>query len=42
MPIDHVTHAPAAWKTLTVLAVSVFILFMIVWMLYLANDAPGI
>ena len=37
MPIDHVAHAPASWETLAVIAVSVFIIFMIIWMLYLAN-----
>jgi hypothetical protein len=41
MPIDHVAHAPAAWKTLSVIAVSVFIMFMIVWMLYLANSGTA-
>jgi hypothetical protein len=38
MPTDHVAHAPAAWKTLIITTVSVFIIFMIVWMLYLANS----
>lgn len=38
MPTDHVDHAPATWKTLIITTVSVFIIFMIVWMLYLANS----
>jgi hypothetical protein len=41
MPIDHIAHAPAAWKTLAVIAMSVFIMFMIIWKLYLANSGAA-
>lgn len=42
MPIDHVAHAPAGWKMLIITTFFVFMTFMIVWMLYLANTGPTV
>jgi hypothetical protein len=42
MPINHVAHAPASWKTLAIYATAVFMIFMIGWMLYLANTVSGV
>ncbi|GJE15135.1 hypothetical protein FOHLNKBM_6213 [Methylobacterium longum] len=38
MPIDHVAHAPVSWKTLIITTIFVFMIFMVAWMLYLANS----
>lgn len=37
MPIDHVAHAPATWKTLLVVAAGAFTVFMAAWIVILAH-----
>lgn len=37
MPIDHVTHYPATWKSLLITAGGAFMIFMAAWIVILAQ-----